>query len=133
MEVGPDATVVFFHVTDWEEQNGENLFSSFYDWEDGVLMLARIGKALKHDSPPDRATLPEDFALFVLNEMIEYAADTGVNNIKSIIKVQDRNSIADACALSYATAESSWPSGSLWSARGQLNEIFKQDDIGQGG
>lgn len=100
--------VVYFHLLDWEEANQEDLFTSFFDLEDTIFMLMGVAKALKHNSPPDIILDGDGYAEFVLNEFVEYAADTGVNNIKSIIKTQDRRDIGDAAAITFLEDPSTW-------------------------
>jgi len=120
----PDETfVVYWHLLDWEETNNEDLFTSFFDQEDILLMLFEVLKAIKIDNPPDLATETNDWALFILNVFVEFAADFGVNNIKSIITNPDRWAIADAAEITIGQDPSTWPINNFSWHQNVLNSI----------
>ena len=95
----PDEVLnVFWAEITWEDGRVPPivLFAEIYDTlEIKAFMLFRIAEAFEIGTPPDFDTELNDWCLFVVNEIVEFGQDFGVNNIKGVITLPNRRAIAD--------------------------------------
>ena len=103
-QIPKEVLAVIRKELEWEDEHVPpiDLFSTYRneDIEVHALLMTRIAFALKYKNPPNMTTNLNDWCLFILNEFVEYGADIGVPNIKSIIKIPDTNTIANAAETS---------------------------------
>jgi len=132
-QLGDDVFLVYWGILNWEDQNQENLFTSFSENEESIYLLMRIALAVRNGNPPNKLTQSRDWVLFILNEFIEFAADFSINNIKSVIQNPDRQNIADDIEARLLQDPSTWSLSAFRNVQQNVNillRMFEPDDFG---
>lgn len=121
--------LVYYHILEWEDLTGKNLFVGMSEGEESAYMLMKVAMAVYNGNPPDRTADTRGWVLFILNEFVEFAADFGINNIKEIITTADRNSIADATLIKWQLGPSNWPQNNFVMTQEKINALLAQFDV----
>lgn len=128
-QLNDEVFVVYYSLLEWEDTNALQLYTGFFDHEDIMLLLMKIAHSIKHDSPPDMVLNPNDWALFILDDFIEYAGETGINNITAIIKIPDRVIIADKVEVILGLGAEHYPTNFLASSQVLINRLLEGSPI----
>ena len=128
-QIPDEVFVVYWALLSWEEENGRELFTTFFDYEDSIFLLMEVGKALKIAGPPDRKLNAKDWAKFTLNVFVEFAADYGVNDIKNIILARDRESISEVAVTVLLQDPATWPINNFRIRKQKINELLIDPDL----
>jgi len=126
IQVPREAYLVYLAILEWEFEQGQDFFTSFFDYEETAIMLMRVVEAMKKDNPPS-VDDNEGFALFILNVYVEFAQDFGINGIKGFLNTPHRQNIAADAAATIVLAESEWPANPWFDAQVVINELLALD------
>lgn len=116
--------IVCFQLFIWDEDFNDNALSGFQDREQQLYQLFRIAEALQNDTPPDLVTETKDWAEFIINVIVDYMFDFGLNNVKGDLNPPTIGSIADEVVTMLGQNPNTWPVNANQDVFDTINELL---------